>query len=253
MDQFIKDIAKEAGHIILSSKRAVTKTKGMDNNPVTEADNASNTFLIGEIKKKYPDHLILSEEIPSDIESLRHVDNLWIIDPLDGTTNFSHGFPSYCVTFAYVQHGIVQMGVVYDPERDELFFSEIGKGSTMNGNPIYVDDVDAFPKALAAIGFPYEHTNYQMISRALELLHKNGCFSVNIPAGLSCAYVSSGRISFYFEPELKIWDIAAGTLLIQEAGGMVCDISGNPLDIFHFNTFVGGGKNIIAKFLSSMK
>jgi myo-inositol-1(or 4)-monophosphatase len=196
---------------------------------VTQVDVMAETAIVATIRGAYPDHQILAEEGTTGGSDPRH---RWIIDPLDGTTNYSHGLPPFAVSVAYEQDGIVQVGVIYDPTQDELFVASRGGGATLNGQPMHVSNVSILRRGLVATGFPYAK---ELLPRALgqfaafaqraQAVRRIGS------AALDMAYVAAGRFEAYWEASIRSWDIAAGIILVEEAGGTVTDISGAPLDL----------------------
>ena len=226
LKEYATEIAREAG-IFLKNKLHSAHTinyKG-DINLVTEADKISEEMITSRIKSLFPDHDILAEEF-TDIES--GSDYRWIIDPLDGTTNYAHGFPFFCVSLALERANTMILGVVYDPMRNEMFVAEKGEGSFLNERKIHVTDTHSIIKSLLATGFPYDiqrdsdnNLNYfnTMILKA-QAIRRAGS------AALDLAYVAAGRFDGFWELKLNPWDIAAGWLLVEEAGGLVTDIGG---------------------------
>jgi myo-inositol-1(or 4)-monophosphatase len=213
---------------------------------VTEADLASERLIIDRIRTHYPRHSILAEE-SGDSESGNPASGgsewKWIVDPLDGTTNFAHAYPCFCVSLAVEKAGQLEIGVVYDPMRDEVFAAERGGGTTLNGRRIVVSEVAELNSALLCTGFPYDvrerphfaldFTNFTMAAQAVR---RDGS------AALDLAYVACGRFDGFWEDGLNPWDVAAGVLLIQEAGGVVTDFSGGPLDIYTPKVLVSNGQ-----------
>ncbi len=198
---------------------------------VTQVDEAAEQLIIDAIRSRYPEHAFLAEE------SGRHGDaeQLWIIDPLDGTTNFVHGFPVFAVSLALQIRGRLELGVIYDPMRQELFTAMRGQGAQLDGRRIRVSALSSLDGALIGTGFPYrsdsdESSRYLAMLKAV-LEHTAG---VRRPgaAALDLAYVAAGRLDGFWEFALKPWDLAAGMLLIQEAGGLADSLDGevNPLD-----------------------
>jgi len=230
MDNFKEraiEIAREAGKFLKDRLHAVhtINYKG-DINLVTEVDKISEEIITSKIKKLFPDHDILAEEF-TDINS--GSDFRWIIDPLDGTTNYAHGFPFFCVSLALERLNTMIIGIVYDPILDEMYVAEKGKGAYLNEREIHVSNTHSIIKSLLATGFPYDiqvntdnNLNYfnEMILRA-QAIRRAGS------ASLDLAYVAAGRFDGFWELKLNPWDIAAGWLLVEEAGGLVTDIAGN--------------------------
>ena len=234
MLNFVIQTAREAGGVLIDRLgRARISTKG-DIDLVTEADLAAEKLIIERIKSHYPRHAILAEESGASVElDAGKSDWKWIIDPLDGTTNYAHGYPCFCVSIAVERAGQIELGVVYDPTRDELFAAERGQGATLNERPIRVSTIADLNSAMLCTGFPYnvrerpdfarEFINFTMTAQAVR---RDGS------AALDLAYLACGRFDGFWEDGLNAWDIAAGLILIEEAGGRVTDFRGAPLSIY---------------------
>lgn len=214
----INRAALDAGGLRVTAKRA--------KDFVTQVDHASEEAIIDIVKKAYPDHGFLAEEsgaAKSDAEFI------WIIDPLDGTTNFIHGFPQYCVSIGIQQRGALAHAVVYDPTKNELFTASKGRGAFLNDRRIRVSTLTKLGDALIGTGFPFkEVTRLDLYMRQLGAMMK-ACAGVRRAgaAALDLAYVACGRLDGFWELGLSPWDMAAGALLIQEAGGLVGDLKGD--------------------------
>lgn len=234
MLNFAIQIAREAGGVLIDRLgRAQISSKG-DIDLVTEADLAAERLIIDRINSHYPRHAILAEESGASEEiAAGKSDWKWIIDPLDGTTNYAHGYPCFCVSIAVERAGAIEIGVVYDPSRDEMFAAERGQGATLNDRPICVSTVDDLNNAMLCTGFPYnvrerpnfarDFVNFTMTAQAVR---RDGS------AALDLAYLACGRFDGFWEDGLNAWDVAAGVLLIEEAGGRVTDYHGDPLNIY---------------------
>ncbi len=234
MLNFVIQTAREAGGVLIDRLgRARISTKG-DIDLVTEADLAAEKLIIERIRSHYPRHAILAEESGATVEvDAGKSDWKWIIDPLDGTTNYAHGYPCFCVSIAVERAGQIELGVVYDPTRDELFAAERGQGATLNERPIRVSTIADLNSAMLCTGFPYnvrerpdfarEFINFTMTAQAVR---RDGS------AALDLAYLACGRFDGFWEDGLNAWDIAAGLILIEEAGGRVTDFRGAPLSIY---------------------
>ena len=192
---------------------------------VTEIDKASEAQIVREIKRYHPDHAFLGEEGGSQGES----DHVWIIDPLDGTSNYLHGMPHFGISIALQVKGRTEHAVVYDPMRDEMFSASRGGGAHMNNTRIRVSARISLDSAIAATAFPFRQRGmmsvytgiFSDVFRKIEDIRRNGA------ASLDLAWVAAGRVDAYFEIGLKPWDVAAGALLVREAGGVVTDFDGN--------------------------
>ncbi len=211
-----------------------TVTKKGDINLVTEADLASEAYIIERIKSYYPKHAILAEESGEAVVLGGDTAWKWIIDPLDGTTNYAHGYPCFCVTLALEHEGDIAIGVTFDPTRDELFAAERGRGATLNGKSIRVSTAEKLGDSLIVTGFPYDFKNRDNFARHLTdfLLHSRGVRRDG-SAAIDMAYVACGRFDGFWEEGLNPWDVAAGKLLIEEAGGMVTYYDGSAFSIYH--------------------
>jgi myo-inositol-1(or 4)-monophosphatase len=196
------------------------------NDFVSDADRAAEQAVISVIKRHYPDHAILAEESGEQGES----EYTWVIDPLDGTTNYLHGFPVYCVSVALMHNGRVEHGCVYDPLRQELFTASRGDGAQLDGRRIRVTGLTQMDKALLGTGFPYRDSN-MAISPYMGMLEKAIRETSGIRRGgaaaLDLCYVAAGRLDAFWETGLAIWDIAAGALIIREAGGIISGLDGS--------------------------
>jgi myo-inositol-1(or 4)-monophosphatase len=234
MLNFAVETARDAGRILLERYgRTHTVTKKGDINLVTEADLASEQLIIERIRSHFPKHAILAEESGSAV-----VDGSsewkWIIDPLDGTTNFAHGYPCFAVTIACEYNGEIIVGVTHDPTRNETFAAERGKGATLNNKPIRVSDTDELGNALIVTGFPYDFKKRENFSRHLTtFLLKSRGVRRDGSAAIDMAYVACGRFDGFWEEGLNPWDMAAGVLLIEEAGGQVTGYGGSEFDIYN--------------------
>ena len=236
MLNFAIQTARDAGRLLaerFGRKLKINNKSELD--LVTESDLASEKLIIERIQSYYPRHAILAEESgatePADRE--RQSDWLWIIDPLDGTTNYAHGYPCFCVSLALACKSRLEIGVVYDPMRDEMFTAERGQGASLNGRRIRVSPTPQLANALVCTGFPYDVRERGEFARhfANFIMHAQGVRRDGA-AALDLAYVAAGRFDGFWEEGLKPWDVAAGALLIEEAGGRVSNYAGGALDIF---------------------
>lgn len=247
MIDFLVAITREAGERVLRESRRIRGKKAGSGNWVTEADVASERCLIDAIHTKYPSHRILAEETQPDVSHPEQEGCLWVIDPLDGTTNFKYHVPFFAVSVAFVEHGVVRCGAIYDPSRDELFWAERGKGAYFGREKIFVDQTNAFSGTLVDVGSPYARENFEKTYPLGVAFHAQEARVVNFgSAALECAYVACGRLSLYYEVGLKPWDVAAGALLIEEAGGKVVS-EGNRFNPFHFERFLAGNPTLVKK------
>ncbi|ACT48571.1 inositol monophosphatase [Methylotenera mobilis JLW8] len=221
--------AREAGRIINRASQDVgsiaiqTKTY---NDFVSEVDRSAEQAIIDILKDAYPDHGFWGEE--SGHEN-HEADNIWIIDPLDGTTNFLHGFPQYCISIALQQKGVLTQAVIYDPVRNDLFTATKGRGAFLNDKRIRVTNRSKLQDSLIATGFPYRDFTHldAYLGMFKDMIKKTTGIRRPGSAALDLAYVAVGWVDGFFEINLSAWDIAAGGLIVQEAGGIVGDFEGN--------------------------
>lgn len=224
------EAAREAGKVIFRNMSRIhslsiqTKEK---NDFVSEVDVQAEQEIINVIHRVYPQHAILAEE-SGDKNSGSNVEFQWIIDPLDGTTNFLRGFPHYCVSIALKHKERLEVAVIYDPFKDELFCAGRGNGASLNDRKIRVSKLQSFEGALLATGFPFkenQNIDSYLVSLKDLMLQTSGIRRAG-SAALDLAYVAAGRVDGFWEFGLNTWDIAAGSLIIQEAGGLVGDTIG---------------------------
>ncbi len=233
MLNFAIQTARDAGHLLLEKfGRKISISKKGDINLVTEADIASEQLIIERIKSYYPKHSILAEESGNAVV-IGESQWKWIIDPLDGTTNFAHGYPCFCVTLALEHEGRIRIGVTFDPTRNELFAAESGMGATLNNKTIRVSETQKLSEALLVTGFPYDFKQKEDFARHLTgfLLESRGVRRDG-SAAIDMAYVACGRFDGFWEEGLNPWDMAAGLLLIKEAGGRISTYQDQPFDCY---------------------
>jgi myo-inositol-1(or 4)-monophosphatase len=220
--------ARKAGSIITRASydldKLTVRTK-RQNDFVSEVDHAAEDAIISVLRDAYPDHGFLGEE--SGYKD-RDAEYLWIIDPLDGTTNFLHGVPQYCVSIGLQQKGVLRHGVVFDPNRNELFTASKGAGAFLNDRRLRVSRVDKLEAALMGTGFPYREVgnldDYMRMMKTM-IISTSGIRRPGA-AALDLAWVAAGRFDGFWEMGLSPWDMAAGALLVREAGGLVGDFAG---------------------------
>jgi myo-inositol-1(or 4)-monophosphatase len=224
---YVENLARQAGDILRAGyeKEHQVGYKGVID-LVTEVDHESEAFLLGEIRRDFPDHHIFSEEsgvIQGDDE------NIWYIDPIDGTVNYAHHIPIFCVSIAYAASGALQLGAVYDPMRDEMFLSERGRGAHLNGRPLRASSATELQKSLLVTGFPYNawdtpqdnFANFVKLAKLTRGVRRLGS------AALDLCYVAAGRFDGFWEMSLNPWDVAAGGLIAEEAGALVTSLTGD--------------------------
>jgi myo-inositol-1(or 4)-monophosphatase len=232
---FAIQTAHDAGRILAERFGRILQisNKG-DIDLVTEADLAAEHFIIERIKSYYPRHAILAEE--ADASGIIHEGQgewKWIVDPLDGTTNYAHGYPCFCVSMALERDNRIELGVIYDPMREETFVAERGEGATLNGRRIHVSETEDLNRALLCTGFPYDVRGREDFARHFNNFIMHGqAVRRDGSAALDLAYVASGRFDGFWEEGLRPWDVAAGVLLVEEAGGRVSYYDGSPFSIY---------------------
>lgn len=239
MLNFAIQTARDAGSLLAERLGRVQISNKGDIDLVTEADLAAEHLIIERIRSHYPRHAILAEEsgASAGIDSGRPADEQsdwkWIIDPLDGTTNYAHGYPCFCVSIAAENQGRLELGVIYDPMRDEMFTAERGQGAALNGRTIHVSQIDDLNRAMLCTGFPYDvrersqfARNFSNFIMSAQAVRRDGT------AALDLAYVACGRFDGFWEEGLRPWDVAAGVLMIAEAGGQVSRYDGSPFEIY---------------------
>ncbi len=222
------EAAQAAGALLLNYARSGFRVELKNPvNLVTDADHAAEQCIVDHIRARFSDHRILAEERGADTASSSRY--RWIIDPLDGTTNFAHGFPVYAVSIGVECDGRGLIGVVYDPTRDELFTAQAGGGAYLNGRPIAVSATDLLDRSLLVTGFAYdirETPNNNLDHFARFALKTRGVRRTG-SAALDLCYVAAGRFDGFWEVKLSPWDMAAGVVILREAGGRVTDFRGN--------------------------
>jgi len=225
--QMVEGIARQAGAVLMSgygNVRHVQQKGAID--LVTEFDKRSEDLILSFLQQEFPEHAILAEESGRK-ETISEYQ--WVIDPLDGTTNFAHGIPIFCVSIGLLKNNDPMLGVVYDPFRDEMFSAESGCGATLNNQPIHVSSRTELGQAVISTGFPYDvRTNprnnlaqfaqFQLRTQAVRHLGS---------AALDCTWTAMGRLDGYWEFGVKAWDVGAGTLIVREAGGRVTFMDGD--------------------------
>jgi myo-inositol-1(or 4)-monophosphatase len=238
-----EELARGAGAVLLgyAERSFEIDYKGVQD-LVTTADRASEAFLVAELERRFPDHAIVAEEGSGRDRAARY---RWLVDPLDGTTNFAHRYPFYCVSVALEEaspgregergrRGEIVAGAVYDPVRQECFTAARGEGATLNGKPIRVSRVADLQRGLLATGFPYDFRQRPRESLAYfeAFLHDAQAVRRDGSASLNLCYLACGRFDAFWELKLHSWDTAAAWRILEEAGGRLTDFSGGPFDPF---------------------
>ena len=234
MLNFAIQTARDAGRVLAEKFGRVTVTHKGDIDLVTEADLAAERLIVERVRSYHPRHAVLAEEAGAlSAAGGPDAEYKWIVDPLDGTTNYAHGYPVFCVSIALEHRGELVVGVVYDPTRGELFAAERGEGATLNGRRVRVSETDELNRALICTGFPYdvrERTDFARHFR--DFIMKAQSVRRDGAAALDLAYVAAGRFDGFYEEGLRPWDVAAGVLLVEEAGGRVTHYDGSPFHIY---------------------
>lgn len=228
----IREVAIKAGELLMEYyKEDLSMYLKGDINPVTIADTESEKLIIGEIKKAFPHHSILAEETGGEKQESEW---LWVIDPLDGTTNYAHHYPSFCVSIALLKKCKPIMGVIYHPLLSEFFYAEKGNGAYLNDRPIKVSNVDKLDKAFLTTGFAYDvhETEDDNVDNFRAFLKRSMAIRRGGSAALDLAYTACGRFDGFWEMRLHPWDTAAGILMVEEAGGRVTTFDGGDFDIY---------------------
>ncbi len=244
--------ARAAGRIHLKRlSRINISRKSNSIDLVTEADRESEAAIIETIHRAFPTHAILAEESGA---SIHQSDHQWIIDPLDGTTNFAHGFPQFCVSIAYQHRGRTEFGVIYDALKKECFTARRDHGARLNNKAIHVSTTDSLGTSLLATGFPYdrrERRRFYLCFWEAFMMRTQGVRRTGA-AALDLAYVASSRTDGFWEFGLKAWDVAAGALLVEEAGGRVSNMDGSALDI-HGGNIIATNRRIHAQMVTTIE
>jgi len=247
--------ARRAGNVINRGARELdllTVTSKGPKDFVSEVDREAERTIVETLLGTYPDHAILAEEGTAKGANA-DAENVWIIDPLDGTTNFLHGFPQYCVSIALAHRGQIAHGVIYDPVRNDLFTASRGRGAFLNDHRIRVSKRQHLRDCLVGTGFPFRDGSYldtymRMMKAMIEQtagLRRPGA------AALDLAYVAAGFYDGFWEVGLNAWDVAAGSLLIQEAGGLIGDLAGDG-DFLHGGQVIAATPKIFAQMVTAL-
>lgn len=249
----LEELARTAGEIVRRGygHRHHIEYKGVID-LVTETDHQSEDYLLGQIAERYPEHRVYSEESGGRPGEDEHV---WYVDPIDGTVNYAHGFPIFCVSIAYQEAGDLKLGAVYNPIMEELYLGERGKGATLNGQNIQVGKAQELVDSLLVTGFPYDAwtspvnnmAEFEGFSRRSQGVRRFGS------AALDLCYVAAGRLDGYWEVKLNAWDVAAGALIAQEAGALVTNTQGGEDFLSKPQSVIAANPAIHGKILSGLK
>lgn len=244
MDELLKfaiHCAKESGKIQKKyyEQHFAIHHKG-EINLVTDVDYLCQARIIELIEETFPEDEIISEEKTNCYDNKK---NRWIIDPLDGTTNYAHGYPFFCTSVAYEKAGEIIAGAVYNPVFDELFYSRKNKGAYLNGNRINVSGISELKGALLSTGFPYDLVTNRNnnVDNFIKFLYAAQAVRRDGSAALNLCYLACGRFDGFWELKLNPWDVAAGFLIVSESGGKITNFEGNPFDIYKDNIAASNG------------
>lgn len=250
---YLENLARQAGDILRTgyNKEHQVGYKGVID-LVTEVDHQSEAYLLGEVRRDFPVHHIFSEESGVIQGNEEHV---WYIDPLDGTVNYAHHVPVFCVSIGYAHQGKLTLGAVYDPLRDEMFTAERGKGAHLNSRRLRASQTTELQRSLLVTGFPYDtwntpqdnFSNFEKFAKLSQGVRRLGS------AALDLCYVGSGRFDGFWELSLNPWDVAAGGLLCEEAGAKVTNISGGGDYISAPQSILAAAPGIHARMLEELK
>jgi myo-inositol-1(or 4)-monophosphatase len=236
------EAAIKAGRLLRDNIHGIREiTYKGDINLVTEMDMKSERAVVETLLASFPGHGVIAEEETT----IRNGSGFtWIIDPLDGTTNYAHGYPCFSVSIALEQEGEIVLGVVYDPMREELFTARQGEGAYLNGRPIRVSGIDTLIKSLLATGFPYDRrvSEKNNMDYFHDLLMASQEVRRDGSAALDLCSVAAGRFDGFWELKLKPWDVAAGCLIVREAGGRVSNLSGTRFSVYDDEILASNGK-----------
>jgi myo-inositol-1(or 4)-monophosphatase len=225
---FVTSLCREAGRVGLQRWGTLLQvTRKGEVDLVTDVDLELEELIREAITRRYPEHMLLSEEGEQE-EKAQEAEYLWLVDPLDGTTNYVHGYPSFCVSLAMAHRGEIVVGCAYDPLRQELFYAARGEGATLNGAQIAVSKTRSLISSLLSTGFPYERATLSdsNVSYLGKLINRIQGVRRSGSLALDLAYVAAGRLDGHWEFHVKPWDTAAGALMVEEAGGRISGVVG---------------------------
>lgn len=232
LQDFITRTAREAGKIVMRhyGKVKTPRTKGDRGDIVTEVDIKSEDYIVERIRSAFPRDSIISEEAGHLGEA--RAEHTWLVDPLDGTRNYALGIPFFSISIALAKGGAGEAGAVYDPLHDEMFYAARGEGATMNGMPIEVSAEPHVEDALISVSWLRRRVDQSRFVGYIDRISRRTSYFRRLgSAALIAAYVAAGRVDAYIQGAINPWDIAAGTVLVSEAGGTLTDFEGNPIDL----------------------
>ena len=240
--QIAKKIIEKASFLVLRKINKISKVsfKKGHFNLVTNVDQEVEELILKEINSNFPNHSVIAEESGMHKKDFAYV---WFIDPIDGTTNFAHGYPCFCISIGFSKNGVLEFGLVKNPLTGELYAARKNKGATLNGKPISVSKIKKLKGSLLATGFPYDKKtsrlnnfkNFANLTLRTQGVRRDGA------AALDLCYVACGKLDGFWEVRLSPWDVAAGTLIVQEAGGKITDLKGNDYNIFNDKIVASNG------------
>jgi myo-inositol-1(or 4)-monophosphatase len=249
---YVENLARQAGAILHAGYEMEHQVgyKGVID-LVTEVDHQSEKFLLGELQKDFPGHHIFSEESGVIDGSDEHI---WYIDPLDGTVNYAHNIPIFCVSIAYASRGTLSLGAVYDPMRGEMYLAERGKGAYLNGRSLRVSSATDLQRSLLVTGFPYSawdtpqdnFANFTKLAKLSQGVRRLGSAAIDL------CYVAAGRFDGYWEMSLSPWDVAAGGLICEEAGARVTNVQGQADYISPPQSVIASAPGIHARIMKEL-
>lgn len=241
--QAAEEAARRAGHVLRAWSTKFTVREKSRSNLVTEADFASQQVIHDFLRGRYPHHGFHGEEGLNEIRPDSPF--RWIVDPLDGTTNYVHGFPYFAVSIGLEEAGKLIVGAIYDPTRDEMFLAAKGHGATLNRRPLQKSEVSELGQAMVVASLPVAtHPDDQSVKRFLKVLPHAQTVQRTGSAALNLAYVAAGRLDGFWSTSLKPWDMAAGVVMVEEAGGTVTQVEGSPFQVEVPNLLATNGSGI---------
>lgn len=232
LEEFVKDVARGAGRILIDGFHKVKSWRSKDGkgDVVTEIDEESERYIIDRIRREFPNDRILSEE--SGLSGSGGDERVWIVDPLDGTRNYVMGVPFFCVSIGVTRGGSPIVGAIYDPVHNEMFFAARGGGAFLNGERIEVSHEETLDDSVISVSWVKRRADRRRFVTYIEELSRDTSFFRRFgSAALVTAYVACGRVHAYVQGGLNPWDVAAGILIVEEAGGVVTDFAGKPIDL----------------------
>jgi len=250
--QAAEEAARRGGHVLRSWASKFTVREKSRSNLVTEADFASQQAIHEFLSGRYPQHGFHGEEGLDEVRP--DSPYRWVVDPLDGTTNYVHGFPYYAVSIGLEYDGQIVVGAIYDPTRDEMFLAARGQGATVNRRPLRTSEVTELQYAMVVASLPVStHPDDVAVRRFLKLLPHAQTVQRTGSAALNLAYVAAGRLDAFWSSSLKPWDMAAGVILVEEAGGNVTQLNGGPFRLHEPNLLASNGSTVHQELMQHLQ